>query len=149
MRNLSVLRDTRPVLVTRMLLVLGLVAANVAIGLLWQRLPLKLLLAAAGGTGLVLLGLRDMPAALTLIVMAAGIVSFSVGTGTMSRLNVAMLLVALFSGVWILRMLVTRRLGLAPTPLNRPLLAFLLAGAASLVYGLAIAGQPGGCASQG
>ena len=96
-------------------------AVNAAIGLQWQRLPLALVLAAAAGAGLALLALRDMPLALTLFVVSAATVSFSLGTGTKSNLNTAMLMVGLFSGVWLLRMLVTRRFRLVRTPLNRPL----------------------------
>ncbi len=85
-----------------------------------------------------------MPAALTLFVVSAGTVSFSIGTGTKSSLNVAMLMVGLFSGAWLLRMIVTRRFRLVKTPLNWPLFAFLLAAMVSLIYGLTIAGLPGG-----
>ena len=142
------LRDTRPLLLrpvlARLLLVLGLVAINVAVGLQWQRLPLTLILAAAAAAGLAVLALRDMPAALSLFVVSAAIVSFSLGTGTKSNLNVAMLMVGLFSGIWLLRMLMTRQFRLVRTPLNLPLFAFLVAGMVSWIYGLAVAGLPGG-----
>lgn len=143
MLSLSSRRDSWSLLI-RLLLVLGLVAANAVIGLKYQRLPLSLVLAAAAGVGLAVLALRDMPAAQTLFVVSAGTVSFSLGTGTLSSLNVAMLMASLFSGVWLLRMVVTRRFRLVSTPLNRPLAAFLVAGAASFICGLAIAGMPGG-----
>ena len=142
MLGLSSLRDSRPVLV-RLLLVIGLMVANAAVGLRWQRLPLTLVLAAAAGAGLALLALRDMRLALTLFVVSAATVGFSLGTGTMSSLNVAMLMVGLFSGIWLLRMLVTRRFRLARTPLNLPLGAFLVAAVMSWIYGQAIAGLPG------
>ena len=62
MSSLSARRDARPVLI-RFLLVVGLVAVNAAIGLRYQRLPLTLVLAAAGGELPECLGQDPPPAA--------------------------------------------------------------------------------------
>jgi hypothetical protein len=142
MASLSSLHETRSVLV-RPLLVGALLAANAVVGLMGQRLPLTLVLAAAAAAALALLALRDMALALTLFVVSAATVSFSLGTGTKSNLNAAMLMAGLFTGIWLLRMLVTRQVRLVRTPLNAPLFAFLVAGIVSSVNGLVVAGQPG------
>ncbi len=75
--------------------------------------------------GLTLASLKNMAVGLTALVLSAGTVSFTIGTGTQSAINLAMLLVSLLAGIWVLRMAATRRLRLMPSWLNGPLLAFL------------------------
>ena len=123
------LRPRRPALL------LGVVAAvliaSALVGLLAHSLPQTYVLLLVGGTMLAAVALRDMRAALTLTVLGAATIPLSIGTGTQSAINAAMALVVLFTGLWVLRMALSRRIRLAPSFLNAPLLAFLVAAGLS------------------
>jgi hypothetical protein len=126
------------------LVVFVILAASAYAGYRLNRLPVFYLFAACGALALIAVTLKDVRLGLTLLVFASGTVGLSIGTGTQSSINVGMILVALLTGVWLARMLVTRHFRLVPTPLNRPLLAFLVAAAVSFIYGPAVAGASGG-----
>ncbi|MBN2145984.1 MAG: O-antigen ligase family protein [Anaerolineales bacterium] len=124
---------------SRLLLPLVIIAVLAASGLAgWARFsePDKMfmaVLAGAGGISLVLLAIREMRLALTLLVLTAGVVGFSIGTGTQSAINVAMLLTVFLAGMWALRMITKKQVRLAPSPLNWPLLGFLAAALISWI----------------
>ena len=105
----------------------AVLVASVVVGFGARSLPPNYLLMVVGGAVLVIVALRDMRAALTLTVLSADTIPLSIGTGTHSAVNAAMALVALFTGLWMLRMVASRRIHLALPPLNAPLLAFLVA----------------------
>jgi hypothetical protein len=92
------------------------------------------------GAGLVgLLALRSMSIALTLLVSISVVLNISLSTGTQSQVNATIILVALLTAVWIIRMLVSeKRIWLVPSPLNNPLLAFLLVFILAWLAGYAI-----------
>ena len=73
---------------------------------------------------------------LAILLAAAFIpVSASIPTGTDSRIVASFILAMLFEGFWLLRLVFIDRRGLEPSPVNRPLLGFLLATLFSLVWG--------------
>lgn len=102
---------------------------------LMQRLPLTYLLGASGAVGLALVAFQDMALGLTLLVFTAGIVPFSIGTGTQSPINLAMLIIALLIAIWLLRMILSRQVRLVRSGLNAPLMGFLVAAALSWIVG--------------
>ncbi len=120
----------------QVLIVLGVLALSLLFG---YRPPLSPFYMAAG-LGAFFLGLlafRSMPAALTLLVATSPLVEFSLSTGTQSPVHLSLLLVTLYTGVWLLRMLLQRDLHLVPCAANRPLLLFNLAVLVSWVAGYA------------
>jgi hypothetical protein len=100
-----------------------------------QRLPVTYLLGGLGAAGLALLALQDMGIGLTLLVFSAATVPFSLGTGTQSPINLAMMLLSMFTGLWLVRMVLTRQVRLVHSGLNFPLLAFLAAATLSWIGG--------------
>ena len=119
-------------LVMTALVVAGVLLASAFAGLRAYSLPLMYVLVLLGGGLVALVALRDMSHGLTLLVVAAPTVPFAIATGTLSTVNGAMLLVALLAGLWVVRMVLTGRVRLAPSSVNGPLLAFL--GAAGLSW---------------
>lgn len=80
-----------------------------------------------------LVALRDMSLALTATVLISALVPFGIGTGTNASINMGVILVALLTGVWLVQMVVTRRVAVAPSPLNWPLLAFVCSAVLSWI----------------
>lgn len=73
---------------------------------------------------------------IVLLVVGAVTPPIGIGTGTQAEINPAMLLVAGLALLWVMRSLVIgRRLELAPTRVNLPLLGLVLAGVLSLASG--------------
>ena len=70
-------------------------------------------------------------------VIAAGLViPFQIGTGTVTKINAAVLLLAMLLGLWVATMVVARkRIELAPSRAVLPLLLFLAAAVISFVVG--------------
>jgi hypothetical protein len=108
-----------------------------------QASPAMMQLVLAGTLGLILLALilQRMELGLTVLVVAGGTAGFSIGTGTHSAINLAMILVSLLAGVWVLRMAAVRRLRLVPSGLNLPLLAFLGSAVLSWIAASVAAGH--------
>ncbi|MGC9025003.1 MAG: O-antigen ligase family protein [Chloroflexia bacterium] len=116
----------------RLLIIGGVLAFCAYLGFL--PLPISPLVLAAGLGALLLglLALRSMPAALTLLVATSPIADLSISTGTQSPLHFSLVWIGLCTVVWLLRTFLERRLRLAPSPANRPLLLF--SGAALLSW---------------
>lgn len=74
-----------------------------------------------------------------LLLIAAAFLPLSLPTGTDSRLVDSLILTIVFAGVWFVRGLVTeRKLHLAPSPVNRPLVAFCAVTVVSLGWGILV-----------
>lgn len=70
-----------------------------------------------------------------LILVAAAFIPFELPTGTESRLVDSFLLTLLFSGNWLLKMLIIdKRLSLTPSPMNKPLIGFMLMTLFSVIW---------------
>lgn len=105
--------------------------------------PIWLLLPAAGVAfvGLAILALRNMPVALSLIVATSVLLNVEIPTGTYSPVNSTIVLVGLFAGVWVVRMItLDRKVELEPPAIAVPLLAFISVAALSWLAGYAIPG---------
>ena len=92
-----------------------------------------LLLFIVGGGALVLLKAPNL--GLLAVVAAALVVPLEFSTGTEVKLNVATLLVPVLFALWLLRGIRARSLDWTPSPVNRPLTLFLIAGLLSLLIG--------------
>lgn len=104
--------------------------------LLGQRaspLWLGLLVAAAGGLALLARPVLGPP----VLVLAALVVPLEIGTGTEVKLNAASLLIPALAVLWLLDRARRRAVRFVPSPANRPLLLFLIAGLLSLLVGRA------------
>ena len=122
----------------RLLIIGGVLAFCAYLG--FRPLPISPVLL-AGGLAALLLGLlaaRSMPTALTLLVASSAVVGFSLQTGTQSPVHLSLLLVVLYTAVWLLRMALERRLRLAPCAANLPMLLFLVAVFLSWIAGYAL-----------
>ena len=115
---------------------LPLVAATLFLAYSWGRSASLLYVAAMVGavTGIAIL--RQPRLGLLALIVAALAAPFPIGTGTEVQLNPAAVLVPLLFGVWLLSAAVQGRLRLPPSPVNLPLVLFLLAGLLSLGVGL-------------
>ncbi len=121
--------------------VAGLLALNAYVGWRASSLRLHFVLGGIGAVVLSLIALRDMAAVLTLLVAASAAVDVSIGTGTLSPVNLTIMMVSLLTALWLLKMLLRHSVRLVPSELNRPLLGFLLAAIVSWLAGYAI-GNP-------
>jgi hypothetical protein len=117
----------------------ALVLAPVFGALVVKLNPTLILVAAA--VPLALLGLRwvsPRPELSPLVILlAAAFVPVSLPTGTESRIVISLVLTVLFVGIWILRMIMERRLQLHPSPLNKPLFGFAVIVVLSLPWSIA------------
>lgn len=90
----------------------------------------------AAGSGALLL-LKQPYLGLFALVLAALVLPLEIGTGTEVRLNPVSLLVPAVTVIWFLAMVRRGHLAFTTSPVNRPLLLFLLGGLASLLIGRA------------
>lgn len=111
--------------------VIGILTAEVGplLGLIVVMIPLALI-----GLQIILPRLEWGP---HLILIAAAFIPLSLSTGTESRLVDSLVLTLFFMGHWILKMLtVDKRFSLRPSPVNRPLLAFIVIVLVALVWSI-------------
>ena len=116
----------------RSLIVAGVILGSAALAP-WASQRYLLLLA---GAGVALIVLQWPPLGLGALIVAAPLVPFALGTGTETGVNVAIMLVALLIGLWVLDMVVRRR----QVQLNRsrtilPLLALSVVALLSFLAG--------------
>jgi hypothetical protein len=122
----------------RLTVVVGLFVLAASLGPSLLLLPHKFLLAGVVGTIFALVALHHMEWGLVALVVASVAVPFSIGTGTQSAINTAMLLTAALTALWVTRMLVVeRQLLLVPSAANLPLLAFVFVAGLSIIAGRA------------
>lgn len=83
----------------------------------------------------VFLALNSLEFGVLAIVLAAATVRFSIPTGTHSEIVASLALTALFVTIWLSRMLVVeKRIRLQPSPINLPLLGFVVTCVISFVW---------------
>jgi hypothetical protein len=108
---------------TRLTIVVGVLAASLLLGFFSSVYLLAIPFALAG----VLALLRWPSLGLIAIVLAAQIVPFTVGTGRDTPINAAVLIVILLLGLWLLeRVAKDREITVDPSPTLRALLAFVI-----------------------
>ena len=112
----------------RLVIVLGVLAAALMLGYVaTKKKPLYALLVAV--IPVLLIGLdrvvRHRQLGPLVVLLAALFIPWSLPTGTESRLVISLVLTTLFVTTWVLQMLVERRIRLAPSVVNTPLLGFM------------------------
>ncbi len=140
-RSLFDILQARRTTLLRFAAVFALLVLAPALGVLIAKLdPILILVVAA--VPLALSSLRwssSRPEFAPLIILCAAIfIPVSLPTGTESRLVISLLLTVLFTAMWVLRMiLVQKRFRLKPSPLNKPLLGFIVIVVLSLGWSMA------------
>ncbi|WP_298402983.1 O-antigen ligase [uncultured Chloroflexus sp.] len=118
----------------------GLAVYSLAIGAMFgtnrQLIGLALLALPLGLIGLTLLLYRFEWFVLILPLTGLAMRPISVPAGNGSELPISMLLTLALSGIWILAMITRRTWLLAPSPLNKPLLAFMFICIFSVLWGI-------------
>ncbi len=110
-------------------------AVVVPLAALGQRQILMLFLVPVAGVGAILL-FRRPGIGFPLLVVASLLVPFAINTGTQTRINASLLLVAAMIGFWVFEMLAGRReVRLEDHPGVRPLLAFMVISLLSMGFG--------------
>ena len=87
------------------------------------------------GAGISVVFLKWPPLGLAVLIVAGLTVPFTIGTGTQTSLNVAVLLSALLVGLWLLDMVRRKEIRLLPSRPIRPLLAFSLVAIVAFLMG--------------
>lgn len=101
-----------------------------------QRVKPLYLFGALGALVFGLIALRQMKFALILVLLTSATTGVTLGTGTATALPLGLLAVAGLTAVWLLgMMLFDHEVHLKPSPLNLPLLAFLVAALISWIVG--------------
>jgi hypothetical protein len=119
---------------TRYLSILTIIVVLMASYFFGARASMRWLALFIAGLGTLVL-LRVPQLGLLVVIVAALIVQFEIGTGTEVQINVATLLVPALFGLYLLQGLRRRKLRWATSPVNQPLILFLLAGLLSFVIG--------------
>jgi hypothetical protein len=115
----------------RLGVIVGVLAAA---GLLARSATPSLLIMLGGGLGVVFLMRHPMLGLMALLVSAL-IVPFAIGTGTLTPLNITVLLIPVLLIIWIADMVRRRSIRLADSPTSVPLLAFVVVSTVSLIAG--------------
>lgn len=128
-------------LLLRLTLVAGVLVLAPLLGFLVTQVKPPYLALGAAGVPLAIIVIQLMLPRLNLspviILFAAAFVPLYLPTGTESRLVDSLILTILYSGNWVLGMfLADKRLRLYPSPVNRPLLAFIVVTMLALVWSM-------------
>lgn len=115
--------------------VAGVLGTNALLAVRGARSPMFALVF-TGLLVLLALVLPNLGRGIVILMLAPAVIDFSIGTGTQSRINLAMLLTAFLVVVWVVRMLIIeKKVWLVPSPANLPLIAFALMALVSLLAG--------------
>jgi len=127
-----------PIVLYRLGIILGLLAIEVALGrvIVKFKKPEFILVACVVPVAAFLLyQLRRMEYGVLTIVLTAGLVRFSLPTGTESKIVASLLISMVIVVLWLThKLIVERRLWLKPVRTNTPLLAFMLVCVISFVW---------------
>jgi hypothetical protein len=116
---------------TKPLIVVAVILLSAYLGRGASLSTVMLLVVLIGGLALI----RLPQLGLVALMITALIIPFSIGTGTQSSLNGAILLIPLLLAVWVFDMIRRRSVKLAPSPANLPLFALALSATVSLLAG--------------
>jgi hypothetical protein len=123
----------------RIAVIVGILLLSTQIYHIAPRFSWKYWLALAGAAFFAVLALKNMTAALTLVLLTSATSGVVIGTGRATPLPVGLLLIVALTGIWVLKMMLTeRRIHIKPSPANLPLLLFLIAAIVSWIVGYAI-----------
>ena len=127
-----------PIVLYRIGIILGLLAIEVVLGRMMVKFKQPEFILAACVVPVAVFPvyrLGRIEYGVLVIVLTAAAVRFTLPTGTQSRLVMSLLLTVVFIVIWIARMFVVeRRLYLLPSPVNVPLLGYVVTCIVSLVW---------------
>ncbi len=118
----------------RPLIIAGVILADLMVGYLALRLRPDYLLATVVAVPLLLIALRWPESGVLGLLLTAAFVRVTLPTGTQSRIVASLILTALLVGLWLVRNLVEKRPLLRPSPVNRPIIAILVASVVSYIW---------------
>ena len=118
----------------RPLIIGGVILADLMLGYMALRLCPDYLLAAVVAVPLLLVALRWPESGVLGLLLTAAFVRVTLPTGTQSRIVASLVLTALLVGLWLVRNMVEKRPLLKPSPVNRPILAILVASVVSYIW---------------
>ncbi len=118
----------------RPLIIGGVILADLMLGYLALRLPPAYLVAAMAAVPILLITLRWPEYGVLGILLTAAFVRVTLPTGTQSRIVASLVLTALLVTLWLVRNMVEKRPLLKPSPVNRPILAILVASVVSYIW---------------
>ena len=113
----------------RLMIVLGVLLLSAYLG----RQPTENYLILTIGVGAILILLRWPRLGLIALLVGSLVVPFSIGTGTQTPLNIAVLLIPVLLAVWFADMIRRHEFQLTPSRTTLPLLAFATAATVSLI----------------
>jgi hypothetical protein len=120
-------------------LILGILLISTQLYRIAPRFSWKYWLAFGGVIIFVMLSLRHMNTALTLVLLTSATSGVVIGTGRATPLPVGLLMIVALTGIWILKMMLAdRRIYIKPSPANLPLMLFLVSVLVSWIAGYAI-----------
>lgn len=85
-----------------------------------------IVVAGLGASLFFFISVKNFQSGLFIVVLSAFFVNVGIGTGTQTRIPASMILTGFLVGVWLLAMLVRKRLRLVSSDVNAPLLGFIL-----------------------
>lgn len=118
----------------RPLIIAGVILADLMLGYMALRLRPDYFLAAVAAVPLLLIALRWPETGVLGLLLTAAFVRVTLPTGTQSRVVASLVLTALLIGLWLVRSLVEKRPLLKPSPVNRPIVAILVASGVSYIW---------------
>lgn len=133
----------KPSYLSKNLVTLGIILAilglEVAVGMTpllvgESQIRLSLLLAVVGAIVVSSLSIKRIEYGIILLPIVAVAIPFAVGTGTQSSLVASMLFAAFLMVLWVARMLLSRKVILVKSPVNLPLLGFVLTAVLATMY---------------
>lgn len=111
----------------RLVIILAVLGFSALAFALVDHISWKILLVGIGAIIGAFFALRNMPLALTIVLLVSAPSGITIDTGTSTPIALGMVAIAGLTAVWFMKMLVLdRHLYLKPSPLNLPLLAFLI-----------------------
>ncbi len=123
----------------RITLIVGVLVLSTQIYRIAPRFSWKYWLALAAVIFFAILALKNMTAALTLVLLSSATSGVVIGTGRATPLPAGLLMMVALTGIWLLKMILSeRRIQIKPSPANLPLLLFLVSTLVSWVAGYAI-----------
>jgi len=123
----------------RIVLIISVLLVSTQVYLIAHLISWKYWLALAGVAFFAVLALKNMVAALTLVLLSSATSGVVIGTGRATPLPAGLLMVVMLTGIWVLKMMLTeRRIQIQDSPANLPLLLFLISALVSWIAGYAI-----------
>jgi hypothetical protein len=125
--------------ILRIILILGVLLLSTQIHRIAPGISWKYWLAFAAGAFFAVQALKNMTAALTLVLLTSATSGVVIGTGRATPLPAGLLMIVALTGIWALKMLVIeRRIYIKSSPANLPLMLFLISALISWIASYAI-----------